>query len=80
MELIFESSVNVFSGDNPEMVHMPDNSVWGFNVDTGRLVGENLPLGAGDVDWSAIAFSDFGIVTKDKEISLMRLKNIPRVD
>jgi len=79
MELIFESPQTVFSGDNPEMVHMPDNSVWGFHVESGRLQGSNLPIAPGDVDWGAIALSDFGIVTKDKEISLMRLKNIPRV-
>lgn len=79
MELSFEGAYTAFSGNNPEMVHMEDNSVWGFNVDTNRLKGKQLEYEPGDINWSTLQFADFAIVTKDKELSLMRLKNIPRV-
>jgi len=79
MELTFNGAYSSFSGNNPEMIHMEDNSVWGFQVDSNRLTGENLEYAPGDVDWSTLQYTSFAIVTRDKEISLMRLKNIPRV-
>jgi hypothetical protein len=79
MELTFEGAYSAFSGSNPEAVHMEDNSVYGFQVDSGRLTGKQLEYPPGDIDWSTLQFADFAIVTNDKNISLMRLKNVPRV-
>ena len=79
MELTFLVVNNMYSGDNPNMVHMPDNSVWTFKMDSGRLKGYNIVNPAGDVDWENLTVGDFTISTKDKSMSLVRLKNIPRM-
>jgi hypothetical protein len=79
VELIFETPQTVYSGLNPDMMHVPDNSVWAFKVEDGRLKGYSIENPAGDINWDALTVGDFTISTKDKEISLMRLKNIPRV-
>lgn len=79
MELSFIGPQEIYNGDNPEMVHMEDNSIYGFKVEDGRLIGDNVEQPAGEVDWLSVSMNDFVISTKDKNISLMRLKNILRV-
>ena len=79
MELSFIGPQTVYSGANPDMIHMEDNSIYGFKIEDGRLVGDNVEQPIGEVDWLSVAMSDFVVSTKDKNISLMRLKNILRV-
>lgn len=79
MELQFVDKQQVYTGDNPAMVHMPDNSIWGFQIIDGRLQGSNITPEPGDVDWPGLEFADFAIVTADQNMSLMRLKNVPRM-
>ena len=58
MRLTFEQSAELGSGVSPQVLHLPDNTVW---------------------PWDDPKFGDTMIATADKEISKMRIKNIPRV-
>ena len=80
MELQFiDSTIITTDATNPTAVHMPDNSIWGFRVEDGRLEGSQIEHGPGDIDYSAFELADFAIVTADKNMSLVRLKNVPRM-
>ena len=80
MQLDFiPSTIITTDATNPTAVHMPDNSIWGFRVEDGRLEGSNIENGPGDIDYSAFELADFAIVTADKNMSLVRLKNVPRM-
>lgn len=79
MELTFESSANLGTGTNPAALHMPDNSVYLFAVDGGRLKAQKWEPETGDVPWDTPVFSNAAFATRDKNLSLVRLKNVPRV-
>ena len=79
MELTFESLNTINIGDNPNMVHLPNNSVWSFKVDETRLKAFEIVPEAGDINWETLAVGDFIIAAKGTEISLVKLKNVPRV-
>ena len=80
MELEFEYSRQVGTGTNPAVVHFPDNSIMLFWIHEGRLLsGSKIKPPTGDVDWGSLDFGAGEIVTGDKEVSYMRLKNIPRL-
>jgi|GEM_PF-372318 len=79
MELIFEHNANLGSGVNPAAIHLPDNSVWLFHVSDGRLNAKEWKPDPGDVPWAMPVFGANQIATKDKNLSLYRMKNVPRV-
>jgi hypothetical protein len=79
MELLFEYQNTIDIGENPNMVHLPDGNVWAFKVDKTRLKAFEIVNPIGDVDWENLTTGDFVIATKGTNISLVRLKNIPRV-
>ncbi len=79
MELIFEHTANLGQGAEPAAVHLDDNSVYLFNVAGGRLRARQWKPGAGDVDWSTPEFGEGFIGTADKNMSLLRIKSVPRV-
>lgn len=79
MELIFEHNANLGSGINPAAIHLPDNSVWLFHVADGRLNAKEWKPDPGDVPWATPVFGTNQIATKDKNLSLYRMKNVPRV-
>lgn len=79
MELIFEYNANLGSGVNPAAIHLPDNSVYLFAVDAGRLKAKKWTPDPGDVPWSTPVFGDAFVATRDKSLSLYRMKNVPRV-
>ena len=79
MELMFENPNLINIGNNPNMIHLPDNSVWAFKVDETRLKAFEITTEPGDIDLGTLTTGDFVIATKGTEISLVRLKNVPRV-
>lgn len=79
MELIFEHAASFGAGAEPAAVHLDDNSVYVFNVAGGRLRARHWKPGPGDVNWSMPAFGESVIGTTDKNLSLVRIKSIPRV-
>ena len=79
MELIFEHIANLGQGAEPAAVHLDDNSVYLFNVAGGRLRARQWKPRAGDVDWSTPEFGEGFIGTADKNMSLLRIKSVPRV-
>lgn len=79
MELIFEHTAELGAGANPAAVHLADNSVYLFSVSGGRLKARHWIPGAGDVPWGSPAFGPAFTGTADKNMSLVRLKNVPRM-
>ena len=70
MQLDFiPSTIITTDATNPTAVHMPDNSIWGFRVEAGRLEDSNIQPGPGDVDWGALSLSEFAIVTADQNMT-----------
>ena len=79
MELAFEHLASFGAGAEPAAIHLDDNSVYLFNIAEGRLRARHWHPGAGDVDWSMPAFGEAFIGTSDKNMSLLRIKSVPRV-
>ena len=80
MELQFEFSRQVGTGTNPAAIHFPDNSIMLFWLEQGRLLsGSKIQPASGDVDWGSLNFGEGNIVTGDRDMSFMKLKNIPRL-
>lgn len=79
MELQFLTPQQIYIGDNPSLVHMSNNSLWAFQIDAGRLKGSELISNPPEIDWESLLYSAFSIITNDKSMSLVRLKNIPRM-
>jgi hypothetical protein len=79
MELTFENLTGVGSGANPAVLHMPDNSAYLFFVNGGRLKAQKWEPETGDVPWDNPVFGNAAFATRDKNLSLMRMKNVPRV-
>jgi len=79
MELVFEHLANLGQGAEPAAVHLDDNSVYLFDLASGRLRARQWKPGAGNVDWSTPAFGEAFIGTADKNMSLLRIKSVPRV-
>ncbi len=79
MELAFEHYANLGAGINPDTLHIDDNSVYAFSILNGRLIAKIWRAPSGDVDWSTPVFETAFIATKDQNMSLMRLKSVPRV-
>lgn len=80
MELTFEYSDNLGMGSNPSITHMPDGTIWLFDVSDGKLrSSEWNPPNTGDVPWGSPSYGLKSRATSDKNISLARIKNIPRV-
>ena len=79
MRLTFEYIADLGSGTNPEAVHLPNGDVYLFSVLDGRLIYRKWVNQSGDVPWGSLVFGDSSIGTRDKSMSLMRLKNVPRV-
>jgi len=79
MELTFEYNAYLGSGINPAAIHLPDNSVYLFAVDAGRLKAQKWTPDPGDLPWATPVFGDAFIATRDKSLSLYRMKNVPRV-
>lgn len=80
MELQFEYTTQIGVGTNPNVVNLPDNTIMLFYVDAGNLTiqREARPEGT-DVDWGNVTFSEPKRATRDKAMSLVRLKNVPRL-
>lgn len=79
MELVIESVSEIYGGSTPNTTHMPDNSVWLFKIIDGRLNGAQIANEPTDVDWPGLTAGDFAVITKDKNLSLVKLKNVPRM-
>ena len=80
MQLTFiDSTIITTDATNPTAVHMPDNSIWGFRVEDGRLEGSNIQPGPGDVDWGALSLAEFAVVASGENVSIMRIKHFPRI-
>jgi len=79
MELLFELISNLGPGYNPSAVHLPNNDVILFSVFEGRLKYRTWTPEVGNVPWNSPTFGEIDIATADKNMSLVRLKNIPRV-
>ena len=80
MELLFEHTAQLGPGNNPAAVHVNDNNIYLFGVVDGRLmVREWQPPAVGDVPWDAPDFGEPFSPTLDRELSLYRMKNVPRV-
>lgn len=79
MELRFEVTTSLGAGINPAAIHLPDNSVYLFAVDGGRLKAKSWRPLSGDVNWALPDFNDPITATLDKALSLYRIKNVPRV-
>lgn len=79
MELDFELTAALGAGINPAAIHLPDNSVYLFAVDGGRLKAKSWRPLSGDVNWQLPDFNDPITATLDKALSLYRIKNVPRV-
>lgn len=79
MELIFESTTNLGGGVNPAAIHLATNEIFIFYVADGRLMAKVWAPASGDVPWGTPVFGTSMIATRDKALSLYRLKNVPRV-
>lgn len=79
MKLNFEYQKSITSAENASAVHMPDNSIWLFSEENGRLMASEWIPSTSDIDWGNPDFELPIIATSDKNISLPRIKNIPRV-
>ena len=79
MQLTFLVVNPIGIGADYDMLHTSNGSVWHFRVDSGRVRAyQNTPFPS-DVPWGTLETGSFPIVVKDKAVSLLRLKNIPRV-
>ncbi|NDL68009.1 hypothetical protein [Anaerotalea alkaliphila] len=79
MEFAFEHTTNLGPGINPAAIHLPDNSIYLFAVEDGRLLAKKWAPDPGDVPWGTPDFDAGQIATRDKSLSLYRMKNVPRV-
>lgn len=79
MKLTFEHQASLGSAEYASAVNMPDNSVWLFNLEAGRLMAAQWIPSTSDIDWDDPNFETAIIATSDKNISLPRIKNVPRV-
>lgn len=79
MELLFLDTHVAYVGSNPAVAHMDDNTVYGFQVDTGKLTAASV-ASSEEVDWDTVALSDFTIAKNgETSISLARFKTVPRM-
>ena len=79
MQLSFEQSASLGLGASPSVVHMPDNSIWLFGTEAGRLKAKAWQAETGNVPWELPNFGNAIIATSGKPISFFRLKNVSRV-
>lgn len=79
MELVFEYTENIVAGSKPAVVHLANGDVYLFSVLDGRLMYRKWVTADGDVPWDEPAFDTAKIGTEDKNMSLVRLKSMPRV-
>ncbi len=79
MDIQFEYTASLGSGSKPATVHLPNGDVYLFSVLDGRLMYRKWVTLDGDVPWGEPDFDTARIGTADKNMSLVRLKNVPRV-
>ena len=64
-------------GTNPAAVHLPTNEVIALYLKDGQINGIKATPEQGE--WASLIFSTPSVVARDKDVSFLRLKNVPRL-